>query len=1044
MISTHDTVVEVVTVCGPVSPMTTSPVRSGRPWLDAHLPPGWWARGLALHERTGPPGVPTAPDAAALARADAWRAAYGPDGGAVFAARLAAVGLDADGLARLLAEPPDALAERAPCPPWARTAERVLAGAGHEVGEVPGAWREAFAVPLRPFTDDARERAAAAARGAGERVDAPAIAGDVEAHLRRRLAGVATKALVAELGRRRDAGLLTGDTPAERFADFVRQLARPADLAGFLCAYPVLVRVIAQSCDFAVAGCAELTERFGDDRAAIVADLLGGADPGPLVGIDLGKGDPHQRGRAVAVLRFADGRRVVYRPRDVEAHQRFAALVDRVNDLVPDLALRVPAAVARPGYGWLEFVDAAPLAHPEDADRFYRGLGGLLSLLHIVHAGDMHYQNVIAAGDRPVPVDLETLFHPRFAAARAVSDPAAEALAESVYRTSLLPVMVVGEQGVVDCSGLGGDAGELEPDSVLDWADPGTDLMRPVLSPRPFRPARNRPTLHGREVEPSEHESAVLTGFRLGYDALSRHRDKIAAVLRACAETEVRVVVRPTRGYVALLDQATDPSALADALDRERVFDVLWTSAANDPARWRLCPAETVDLWAGDVPLFTARPGGVDLRTSTGERVRDVLDRPGLAVALAKLAGLGEIDRRDQEWVISATLATRRPVRPHAVPAPMPGPVAGTSAQAERLLVAACVIGDQIIARGVDGGGPVNWLGLELVDDRQWLVLPMGVGLANGTTGVALFLAQLARLSGIDRYADVAARALGGASALIDRFAETPELAAAIGAGGLHGFGGIAYAYARLAALLGDSQLRHRTRTAVGLAAASVDGTPGWATGTAGCLAAMRAVHAELGLPEAAALAARCADGLVGLVADPGRPPAGFADGVAGVAWALSRYADTLPAYAPAAARAAALVPVDRDAAPGWCRGEAGRLLGSAGAGGHMLAERVRDLADRPVLLGDLSLCCGELGVVEAVSALATRVPGIADPRRRRAALVLDAITRSGANCGTPGHVLTPGLLNGLAGIGYGLLRLGFPDRTPSALLLEPTDNEVN
>ncbi|HEX4789105.1 MAG TPA: hypothetical protein VH372_11625, partial [Actinospica sp.] len=57
--------------------------------------------------------------------------------------------------------------------------------------------------------------------------------------------------------------------------------------------------------------------------------------------------------------------------------------------------------------------------------------------------------------------------------------------------------------------------------------------------------------------------------------------------------------------------------------------------------------------------------------------------------------------------------------------------------------------------------------------------------------------------------------------------------------------------------------------------------------------------------------------------------------------------------------------------------------------------------------------------------------------RRRRAGLVLDALHHDGPGCATPGGTPTPGLLHGLAGIGYGLLRLGFADRVPSVLLLE-------
>ncbi len=57
--------------------------------------------------------------------------------------------------------------------------------------------------------------------------------------------------------------------------------------------------------------------------------------------------------------------------------------------------------------------------------------------------------------------------------------------------------------------------------------------------------------------------------------------------------------------------------------------------------------------------------------------------------------------------------------------------------------------------------------------------------------------------------------------------------------------------------------------------------------------------------------------------------------------------------------------------------------------------------------------------------------------RERRARQWATALDRRGPVCGTPAALAVPGLLTGLAGIGHGLLRLGFPDRTPSVLLLQ-------
>ena len=94
----------------------------------------------------------------------------------------------------------------------------------------------------------------------------------------------------------------------------------------------------------------------------------------------------------------------------------------------------------------------------------------------------------------------------------------------------------------------------------------------------------------------------------------------------------------------------------------------------------------------------------------------------------------------------------------------------------------------------------------------------------------------------------------------------------------------------------------------------------------------------------------------------------------------------------------------------------------------------------------DLSLCHGELGAAEALTVLAAtgRAPTAARARHRRAGLVMEALTRFPPRCGTPGGVWTPGLLNGVAGIGYGLLRLGFAHRVPSVLLLEPTPHPIH
>jgi lantibiotic modifying enzyme len=85
-------------------------------------------------------------------------------------------------------------------------------------------------------------------------------------------------------------------------------------------------------------------------------------------------------------------------------------------------------------------------------------------------------------------------------------------------------------------------------------------------------------------------------------------------------------------------------------------------------------------------------------------------------------------------------------------------------------------------------------------------------------------------------------------------------------------------------------------------------------------------------------------------------------------------------------------------------------------------------------------LCHGDLGNLELLT-LAAETLGRAEWRAQRdelASAVLHSIRQGGWQCGTPLGVESPGLMTGIAGIGYGLLRLANPQAMPSILTLEP------
>lgn len=892
---------------------------------------------------------------------------------------------------------------------------------------------------LEPLLDSARQDLTAAGHTG-------AVAEEFLQRQGLRLVQLASRTLVLELARARDRGELAGDTPAERFLDFTHRLVGGSELAEFLAAYPVLARVLSESCRQGVEGHLELVARLAEDRESLVAGLLDGRDPGALTAIEPG-GDPHRGGRSTAILTFADGRRVVYKPRSLELHNHFNTFVDWLNSRSA-LGIRTVRLLPRDGYGWLEYVVHEPCTDLAGVRRFYHRQGALLALLYVLDGTDMHFENLIAAGDQPVLVDLETLFHPSQLPLTAVSlDPAYRSLVGSVYRTALLPLLVAGEHGIADVSGLGGDDSSTAPMSVVDWADAGLDSMHLVRRPGRTKSAANRPALDGQLMEPRDHETAVLTGFRAAYEAIARHRDEFLGpdgLLAQCGADQIRFVPRSTRLYTSLLDESTHPDALRDAAGRSQLLDLLWDA---DESLHAIVPFELADLWAGDVPLFTARPDSRDVWASDGTRIADVLAIRGLAAVEAKIASLDDIDEQRQAWLISASLATRPEPITHASTTSRPH-VGATEPDPEQLLFAAADIADEIVAQVVsEKGGAANWLGLELLDDHHWAVRQMGAGLSNGYTGTALFLAQVGVLTGANKYCELARDAIRPIPQLLEALAGDPESAQLIGPG-FHGLGGISYGLNRLSALLGDSDLANWLAASLELSERLEPGPtefPSYAEGAAGGLAAMQAMQ---GFPAAGRLAERYANHLVTTVESGlrGRVAAdhGFARGFQGIAWSLGQYGVPGDRYLDAARTAADLDRRDGRSGhggPGWCSGDAGTALARAATGVPAdLDAYLRAATERPVL-ADLSLCHGELGAVEPLVWLAGReYPTAEAARRRRAGLVLAAVQQYGPQCGTPRAIPSPGLLTGLAGIGYGLLRLAFPDRVPSVLLLEPTN----
>jgi type 2 lantibiotic biosynthesis protein LanM len=884
---------------------------------------------------------------------------------------------------------------------------------------------------------------------------------------------------------------LEGETSEARFESFVAGLRDRARAASLLREYAVLARRLTCAVESWVGASLEFLERLCADWESLLAAFCPDLDPGPLVGVKGDAGDSHRGGRSVVIAEFAGGFRVVYKPRSLSVDVHFQELLEWLDSRGAHPPFRRLKVAERGTHGWVEFVAAHPCETAEEVRRFYVRQGAYLALLYALEATDFHFENLIAEGEHPVLIDLESLFQPRVAGAD-IKQPdvllASQTAVHSVLRVGLLPQRMLAKEGYegLDVSGLGATAGQTTPERAVRLEGAGKDEMRVARGRAELPGGSHRPRLLAEEVNASEHTAEIVEGFEATYRLLVRERESLLSEggpLARFAADEVRVIVRDTRSYSLLLSESLHPDLLRDALELERFFDRLWVGIEKHPYRESVIAAERADLMGGDVPFFFTRPNSRDLYGNSAEPATDFFDETGLSLVRRRVSRLDEEDLARQVWFIRASMSTLS-VELTAADWPsyeMEEPRAAADAAA--LLDAASAVGDRLAAIALRGKDEATWFGLDSVRERNLTLRALDHNLYEGLPGVALFLAHLGALTRREDYTELARSALATLRRQVERGRSTVKRV-----GAFDGWGGVVYALTHLGVLWGEPRLLEEAHEVVALLPSLIEQDDSFdiVGGAAGCIGGLRSLYLRAPSAEMLAAATLCGERLVAgalemehgigwiTPAPAKRPPSGFSHGAAGIAWALLK----LSALAGEERfHAAALAGIEyerslfsnehgnwldqRDtgnfwgrkgqAEPrsitAWCYGAPGVGMARLSTLAELDDDDTRSEIERAVrhtaargFGQNHSLCHGDLGNIELLSEYA-RVSG--DPHYasevvRLSGVILESIRRYGWLCGLPSGVESPGLMTGLAGIGYGLLRLAAPECVPSVLTLAP------
>ena len=575
------------------------------------------------------------------------------------------------------------------------------------------------------------------------------------------LVGLISKSITLELQIEKLRENLKGDTPEERFESFIINRARDLGyLHRFYEEYPLLKRACIDRTEFFISNMTNLFRRLNESWLDLQQKFeLKGAK---LIDIEIGLGDTHQKGQTVAKLNYSNENSIMYKPKSLDIVEKYNELILWINQHNSEISLPTYTVLNYGEYGFEQCITQQSCQSEKEVKSYYKRFGQLVGLMHMINGADMHYENIIAHGEYPYLIDLETIFHqyPELDFSDTAEIKLKYAQSRSVIGTGLLPQALFqnADGRGLDLSALKGEVQKL-PFPVLQIDQANTDEMVFKMKEGFITGAKNIPHLNGQRVDAQAYLSYIVGGYeQMMQFILTFKKQLIEGPIQRFANSKIRIILRATQHYAHFLMEATHPDYSSNAEALEELLDRIWVYPLKDT---RVIPHELTDLLQRDVPYFYTTVNSKDLYTSHDKIIPHFFQKTGLEIVTENINNLSEKEIQDQKrWLILAIGMDVKEVKPSVETDKKLFP----KNQEYSLKDFACQIGDYLIEEATwsDDQKTVSWLTIQS-HENSWNVMPMSINLYDGLAGIALFFSQLYKETKQEKYKDVAQAAIESA-----------------------------------------------------------------------------------------------------------------------------------------------------------------------------------------------------------------------------------------------------------------------------------------
>ena len=616
-----------------------------------------------------------------------------------------------------------------------------------------------------------------------EKINLSVIIGDKEmlllsilTNIADKLAGQSYRVLTNALNIASEENVLIGNDSKARGKYFCGELLKDMDyVKGVYLSYPELYKTMDRTVVYNINYVIEIIENTEKEFESIKKKFGKNKKLGRLCKICLGTGDSHNNGRTVAGLIFDDEQKLMYKPRSLKMEDSYCKLIDWINQNISNTTgLSYCRIHEVKNAGWVEFVENEPCSTKEEVRQFYEKMGELLCVLYTLNAKDFHCENIIAKGNQPMLIDMETLIHvdeiEKMREYDSVEEKIGEYIQHSVYSTALLPTVLTNynTEECMEVGGIGSARKRISPfrTQVLENTDSEKISIGYEYKEVPLN--QNFPILNGEKIGASEYFTQVKDGFiRLYRWILSNQDVYIEKIKELFKDVECRVIYKGTNNYTQLLNTSYHPSLLHNEVDREIYFHRIGLLYDKEKNLEKLFQDEIKAMINGDVPVYFMDAHGRSVRNNVGTEVYFGYKEAPLDKVVNKIQSMSELDLKRQVSMIYFSFIGCEMETDQRQETGVEYKLGGKSTENISFLEAAEQIAKEIAERSfsqiVDGKEQIGWFGFQGMGEHGYAITPLKWEMYSGNYGISMYYFRMYEVTKNEDYKNMARAILASA-----------------------------------------------------------------------------------------------------------------------------------------------------------------------------------------------------------------------------------------------------------------------------------------